>query len=183
MAQHSNLCLFHVLLDLALVSFWIIYLFHPQQGVHTQWFPPQWPFHPWLLFHWLTPNRFALCRCLDNWRQRGVLWLVGHLRRVRWQHSQRTAALCFPGKLVYKGPLLVSIEEISNIVLKNADPQVNSLSRTAWPGLLPGFWKLAEDEISHQSCDIDRELGKASAFMRPSDAKTQVLSILFSNQR
>lgn len=83
---------------------------------------------------------------------------------------------------MYNGPLLVSVEEISNTVLINADPQVNSLSRTAWQELLPGFWKLAEDVISHQSCDIDRELGKNLFLCGPERPRHKFLASYFPSK-
>lgn len=161
MVRHSGLCLFCVLLEEAwpLRALWsfisstldrgcalngFLHNGHPTRGCV---FPGS---------HQIYLSYADGCTIGD----RGVLWLVGRLRRVRWQHSQRTGPSASKANLCTMGLCWLAYKKLSSAVLINADPQVNSLSRTAWLELLPGIWKQARDVISHQSRDIDRELTK-----------------------
>lgn len=98
---------------------------------------------PLAAFHWLTLHLFVPCRCPDSWIQRGVLHLVGWLRRLRWQHSEDTAPL-----LLRQKPVQWTFVDWCRRVFKGLFNQYRSSGelplQDSLAGLPLGFWRQAE---------------------------------------
>lgn len=167
MVRRGGLCLFRVLLEEAwpLRALWSFISSTLDRGCAINGFLHNG--HP--TRGWIFPGSHQIyLSYADGWTigDRGVLWLVGRLRRVKMAaFTEDSGPLLLKQTYAQWAFCWLAWKKLSSAVLINADPQVNFLSRTAWLELLPGIWKQARDVISHQSSDIDRELTKICFYM------------------